>query len=302
MIELSACPACGAPAADLREIIRNNCQQGDGPPLSTRLVECGCGHAFINPQPTWDELSPYYQANYHVSADRLPNAASVDRLLARTHRGDRLNHALVVPGGKFLDVGCGLGEMVAAMARVGMEAEGIDPGQVNVDRARSIGLKIHHGMLHDARFPDSSFDSVSLYHVLEHTPDPVSILAECRRITSPRGEIMVGVPNFASLLRAAVGSHWSAYDLPRHLHHFCESSIRSVAARAGLTITAFETESLPEHVELELVMWLRRRLMVPARLTLKTGVCAPACIVFGEQGNRVRTGRLDRCKPAADVR
>jgi 2-polyprenyl-3-methyl-5-hydroxy-6-metoxy-1,4-benzoquinol methylase len=302
MIELSACPACGVPAADSREIYRKNCQQGDEPPLSTRVVKCGCGHVFINPQPTWDELSPYYQENYHVNADQLPDAASVDRLLARTHRGDRLNHALVVPGGKYLDVGCGLGAMVAAMARVGMEAEGIDPGQVAVDRARSIGLKIHHGMLHDARFPDSSFDSVSLYHVLEHTPDPVAVLAECRRITSPRGEIMVGVPNFASLVRSLVGSNWSAYDLPRHLHHFCESSIRSVAARAGLTVTAFETESLPEHVENELVIGLRSRLMVQARLTRKTGVTRPLASYLANKGNASGRGEAIVVNLRPDVR
>jgi ubiquinone/menaquinone biosynthesis C-methylase UbiE len=271
MINLLACPACGAATGDLRAIIRKDVHQGGGTSLSTRLVDCGCGHVFINPQPTWEELSPFYQSDYHVFADPLPDAASVDRLLACKHHGERLNHALVVPGGKYLDVGCGLGQMVAAMARLGMEAEGVEPGQAAVERARAIGLKIHVGMLHDAQFPDARFDSLSLYHVLEHTLDPVAVLTECRRILSPTGEILVGVPNFESYVRSLVGSTWTAYDLPRHVQHFCQSSISRVAARAGLTITAMETESLPEHVELELAKWLRRRLKVPARLTLKTG-------------------------------
>ena len=285
MIDLSACPACGASAANSRQIIRKDFHQGNGPSLSTRVVECCCGHAFINPQPTWEELSPFYQTDYHVYADRVPDTAYVDRLLATKHRGNRLNHALVVPGGKYLDVGCGLGSMVAGMARLGMEAEGIDPGQAAVDHARSLGLKVHLGMLQDAQFPDSSFDSLSLYHVLEHTPDPVAILAECRRIVKPTGEILVGVPNFGSLVRPLVGWAWSPYDLPRHLHHFCQSSIRSVAARAGMTVAAMETESLPEHVEIELAMWMRRRLKVPARLTLKTRAARPLAAYLAHKGN-----------------
>ncbi len=285
MIDLSTCPACGAPAANSREIKRTDVRHRDSPPLSIRIVECACEHAFINPQPTWEELSPFYQTDYHVFADPVPHAASVERLLAVKHRGDRLNHALVVPGGKYLDVGCGLGEMVAAMGRLGMEAEGVEPGEAAVDKARSLGLKVHHGMLDDAHFPDSMFDSISLYHVLEHTPDPVGILAECRRILKPTGEIVVGVPNFGSLVRSLVGLTWSAYDLPRHLHHFCQSSITSVAMRAGLTVVAMETESLPEHVELELVTWLRRRLKVPARLTLKTHMTRPLAGYLANKGN-----------------
>jgi hypothetical protein len=69
------------------------------------------------------------------------------------------------------------------------------------------------------------------------------------------------------------------------LHHFSQSSIGSVAARAGLTVTAIETESFPEHVELELVNWLRRRLKVPARLTLKSGATRPLAVYLANKGN-----------------
>jgi 2-polyprenyl-3-methyl-5-hydroxy-6-metoxy-1,4-benzoquinol methylase len=289
MIDLLACPACGARAADARQIIRKEVQHAGGPPLLARVVACRCGHAFINPQPTWEELGPFYQTDYHVFADTVPDAARVDRLLAAKHRGERLNHALVVPGGRYLDVGCGLGEMVAGMARLGMEAEGVEPGRAAVERARSLGLKIHHGKLEDARFPDARFDSITMYHVLEHTPDPVAILAECRRILKPTGEIVVGVPNFDSVVRPLVGSTWSAYDLPRHLHHFSQSSIRNVAERARLQVTAIETESLAEHLEGELATWLRRRLMVPVRLTLKTHATRPVAAYLAKKG--IASGR-----------
>jgi 2-polyprenyl-3-methyl-5-hydroxy-6-metoxy-1,4-benzoquinol methylase len=283
--DLSACPACGAPAADSREVFEKDVHHRSGTTMHARVVTCKCGHTFINPQPTWEELSPYYQSDYHVYAAELPDRAKVDELIAAKHRGERLNHALVVPGGRYLDVGCGTGRMVAGMARLGMEAEGLDPGKDAVERARSLGLKIHHGMLEDVHFPDWSFDSLSMYHVLEHTPDPVAVLAECRRILKPTGEMVVGVPNFGSLVRSLVGRTWSAHDLPRHLQHFSQSSMKIVAARAGFTITAMETESLPEHVEGELASWMRRRLMVPMRLTLKTGALRSLAVFLANKGN-----------------
>jgi 2-polyprenyl-3-methyl-5-hydroxy-6-metoxy-1,4-benzoquinol methylase len=289
MIELSTCPACGASSADSIEIKRKNVTAGDESRLSVRLVDCRCGHVFINPQPTWEELSPFYQSDYHVFAASLPDDAAVERLLARKHRGNRLNHALVVPGGRYLDIGCGLGMMVSGMARLGMEAEGVEPGQAAFDRARSLGLRVHLGRFEDTQFPDSRFDSLSMYHVLEHTHDPVAILAECRRILNPNGEILVGVPHIGSLVRSLVGLTWSGYDLPRHLHHFSQSSIKSIAARAGLTVSAMETESLPEHVELELVMWLRRWMQVPARLTLKTRAARPLAEYLTKKG--IASGR-----------
>ena len=48
-------------------------------------------------------------------------------------------------------------------------------------------------------FSNAEFDSISMYHSLEHTPDPVAELRECARILSPRGELMVAVPNIEAV-------------------------------------------------------------------------------------------------------
>ena len=60
MITLRACPACGQPAtdADFEHRYEQVPPSGQGR-LETRLVACrACGHAFSNPQPTWDEVAP----------------------------------------------------------------------------------------------------------------------------------------------------------------------------------------------------------------------------------------------------
>ena len=71
MTELSACPVCGS-ASDRAECVHTFDKTLDGRPFRTRLVRCDCAHVFSNPQPTWDELAPFYgdASMYKVAMDK----------------------------------------------------------------------------------------------------------------------------------------------------------------------------------------------------------------------------------------
>ena len=289
MKHLTHCPACASPANKLRSV---RCLQfsQQGYALETQLVECPCGHVFTNPQPSRDELLPFYSGEYHVFAQVPLDAAAIDRLIARQTTDDRFNHLKVVPGGRYLDIGCGLGTMVAAMSRLGMSAEGIEPSPIAAQKARNYGLKVFCGVLEEAQFDSELFDCISMYHVLEHTHDPVGTLRECRRLLKPEGEIIIGVPNYDSLMLTFLGSDWIGLTDPSHLHYFRPASLRSAAGCADLRIKSIETESLVEHVEGELAKWLRIKFYVPRRLTLRTRVLRPLVAHLASVGNRSGRG------------
>lgn len=283
MLRLTECPACGEGLEGATPHRRVGGMDEHGG-LASRLIVCPCGHGFSNPQPGWEDISPFYGDDYHVFADRGASER-IDRLIAERFDGRRLNHSPVSPGGRYLDVGCGLGEMVAGMARLGMNAEGVEPSPIAAGKARVAGLKVFVGMLQEANYPDESFDCVSMYHVLEHTPDPVSILRECCRILKPGGVLVVGVPNLDSAVLSLVGSTWGGLDLPRHLHQFRPASLAKAAVRAGLEVSSIETESLVEHVEKELAVWLKRRFRFPARVTLASHIMKPLASRLARTGN-----------------
>jgi predicted SAM-dependent methyltransferase len=152
-----------------------------------------------------------------------------------------------------------------------MNAEGIDPSKYAASKATEAGLKVTCGLIHDMAYPTESFDAISMFHVLEHTPNPVAVLRECHRILKPNGEIVVGVPNFDSLVFSLVGKTWVGLQLPSHVQHFSPKSLCIAAERAGLSAGLIKTESIPEHVECELTNWLRRRFFIPGRLMTRTG-------------------------------
>ena len=157
---------------------------------------------------------------------------------------------------------------MAGMARVGMEAEGIDPSEFAVSAAREAGLNVRRGILQEAAYPTARFDVITMCQVLEHTDNPLEILGECRRILKPGGELVVGVPNFDSLVFALVKSSWIGLQLPTHLQHFSPTSLRLVAESAGFIVESISTNSTKEGIASELATWLRRRCLLPKRLTL----------------------------------
>jgi SAM-dependent methyltransferase len=289
MRNLTNCPACGTPADKTKAVRHVRSHHGDSS-METQLVECRCGHVFTNPQPSWEELAPFYDGDYRVFTKALPDAAVIDKWIATRSFNGRFNHMKVVPGGRYLDVGSGLGTMVAAMSRLGMGAQGVEPSPVAAQKAREAGLDIFGGVLEDAKYDNESFDCISMFHVLEHTHDPVGLLRECRRILKPDGELIVGVPNFNSIVYGLVGSGWIGLHQPYHLQHFRPASMRHTADRAGLRIAALETESLVDHVEGELVGWLRRRFFIPSRLTSATKAARPLAARLASFGNRSGRG------------
>jgi SAM-dependent methyltransferase len=289
MREISGCPVCDAPTSGATVCFTTD-RTYEGKPFPSRIVRCRCGHCFLNPSPEDGELLSFYDDDYHCFTTSPNEAERIGQWIEQRRRGDRFNHVPIVVGGRFLDVGCGSGDMVAAMAHLGMDSEGVEPSRYAATKATDAGFKVTCSLLHDAVFPDASFDAVSMFHVLEHTLQPIEVLRECRRILKPGGELVIGVPNFDSLVFALVGKGWVGLQLPSHVQHFTPNSLHAAAVRAGLTVGLIETESFPEHVEGELTNWLRRRFLVPGRLTSRTRVLRGISARLARKGEATHRG------------
>jgi SAM-dependent methyltransferase len=234
-----ACPVCGSLAAHPRFAIED---------LAARIVVCtGCGSGRLHPLPDAAQVASFYPAAYYGDDGakfRGPVEWAVRALGARHARF--LARGLA-RGARVLDVGCGRGITLAALAERGCEAHGVELGP---DALRGIDPRVQVRVapaLAAAGYPAGFFDLVLIWHVLEHLREPDAALAEAHRVLRPGGRLVVAVPNFASAQARWAGPAWFHLDPPRHLHHFPLSALRRLVVRSGFEIVAEHHFSLRQN-------------------------------------------------------
>jgi 2-polyprenyl-3-methyl-5-hydroxy-6-metoxy-1,4-benzoquinol methylase len=155
--------------------------------------------------------------------------------------------ALFLParaGGRLLDVGCGTGIFAARMRALGWDVTCVEPDARAASLARgTFDLTVHDGTVESAGLPAAAFDAITLSHVIEHLPDPLATLVECRRLLRPGGLLAAVTPNVGSLGRRVFGRNWLHWDVPRHRYLFAPGALAEIARRAGLEPVTVRTSA-----------------------------------------------------------
>ena len=130
---------------------------------------------------------------------------------------------------RVLDVGCGGGLLSEALAQRGAEVTAIDLAPDLLQVARLHGLET--GTRVDYRLSSvealageatGGFDAVTCMEMLEHVPDPASVLSACAALLRPGGRLFVSTLNRtpAAFALAIVGAEYVARMLPRGTHQY----------------------------------------------------------------------------------
>lgn len=215
------------------------------------VVRCtNCNLVFLNPQPTSNELKKYYvSSKYYSYKAEKKNIYSILRqyLLKRYYSPTFLSKLLVVlvrnvPGipssvvkGKIMDVGCGSGITLFLLKKLGWDVYGIelDKNAVKISQQNKL-TNVKVGTFRELnKYPDSFFDVIRLYHVLEHINDPSGCLKIIYKKLKPGGEIIIGTPNFKSFAAKIFGRYWHNLDSPRHLYLFNYKTLKFLLKRSN---------------------------------------------------------------------
>ena len=144
-------------------------------------------------------------------------------------RLDWIDAAIGLSGKRVLDVGCGGGLLSEGMAVRGAEVTGIDLSEKPLGVARlhllESGQKVDYRKISAeqmaAEMP-GAFDAVTCLEMLEHVPDPASIVASCARLVKPGGQVFFSTINRnpKAYLFAVIGAEYLLQMLPRGTHDF----------------------------------------------------------------------------------
>ena len=103
---------------------------------------------------------------------------------------------LIVPTAILLDVGTGIGQFLHHARPHFTDVQGTEVSASAVRVAQEkYGLKVHQGRVEEMGFPPESFNNITLFHVLEHVPDPADMVACCRNLLRADGVLAIAVPN-----------------------------------------------------------------------------------------------------------
>ncbi len=216
------CPVCGS--RSFSPLFEKSGEQ---------FVQCSeCRLVLINPRPRFDRIAPIYAARY---SQRYVSKRETKMRRARRQIGKIRRF---IQSGRWLDVGCSAGFILAAADEAGFEAYGCDIDPTGLAYCeREFGIKnLYHGLIHDAGFPSAYFDVVTLYDVLEHVCDLNATVAELRRILAPGGIIEIWTPDVGHWRRPRALDRWSAILPSKHLYYFDVQTLTRLVARHGLRI------------------------------------------------------------------
>lgn len=204
-----------------------------------RLVKCSqCGLVYLNPRPTQREIDKEYSAEYHINKIIRKELKGVEEIEEEINKNigrvEEIKH--LENKGKLLDIGCGSGFFIACLKKYGWNVSGIDISKWATEFARKkLRLNVITGTVEDVQF-NEKFNIVTMYHILEHLPNPIGSLKKVLELIADDGTLIIKGPNLGSFDRIWHGKKWRGYDLPFHLYHFTPKTYQMILKMAGFSV------------------------------------------------------------------
>lgn len=197
----------------------------------------GCGHAWLDPFPTEQQLATMYDQSYFVANDHGGyKDYAADEAMHRRNAQDRLRiiHRSHRPPGVLLDVGCATGFFLDEAQQAGWSACGVEKSSWARENAQSrFGITTHADIPTALEEWAGRCDVVSLFQVLEHIPDVETALAEVHALLKGGGLFVCETWNRASLVARLFGKAWQQITPPFTLHLFSNRSLQAAFQRMG---------------------------------------------------------------------
>ncbi len=218
------CNLCGSTDVDVVSSLDR-----DRKPLRTVICR-ECGLVWSDPRPV--DARRFYEHEYRVQFKGAfnPKPKHVYRGgIVAIDRHEKIKGYLEGRS-TLLDIGSGAGEFLYLMTQAGFKGIGIEPNLGYGGYSRDqYGVEVLPGFAQDHQFPAASFDTITMWHVLEHTEDPFRNIGLVKQWLKPDGLLVVEVPNVEATCLAPI--HRFHID---HLYNFSRENLAAIGEKAGL--------------------------------------------------------------------
>ncbi|MEM6735218.1 MAG: class I SAM-dependent methyltransferase [Bacteroidota bacterium] len=194
-----------------------------------------CSLVFTNPRPDEKSLYKYYESNKYIShTNKSNNLLNLLYKLVRIYTIKK-KIKLIQQYSKnkaILDYGCGTGDFLQACKKNGFHTIGFEPNEEAKIQAQSKNLRLVNN-LKDLK---EKVDIITAWHVIEHVHSLRETIKDLKKSLKDEGILFVAVPNIKSYDALHYKEYWAAYDVPRHLYHFTQTSFGMLVAKNKLKL------------------------------------------------------------------
>lgn len=242
----AVCPLCGH---DRPRRLFDDRNRRENLSVRSGYVECqDCRMIYLSPAPDWAHLRRFYEWLYTTRSGEMPDSREVppgDRSgwLAGAIKTLRLlrfrPHSWPADAGRdrrLMEVGCSDAVKLMEFAQRGWKVMGVDISASALARARQVlpSGEFYQGELEQLDLPERAFHVVRADNVLEHVPNPSSVVTQCARLLIPgEGRLIIYVPHGRSLSMRLLGRYSNNSWIPFHLSLFTRPTLRRMLIEAG---------------------------------------------------------------------
>ena len=207
------------------------------------IVSCeSCGFKFTNPRPTQETIGAYYKSEEYVSHTNSKKGIinTIYQIVRKRTLKEKVSliNSLVPNKGKILDMGCGTGFFLQACKNDGWKISGIEPDEDARKLAKQNTDSVINADIFCCYDELDAFDIVTTWHVVEHIHKLNESIAKVNQVLKSGGIFIIAVPNPGSKDAEMYQENWAAYDVPRHLYHFNQSSINQLLQKHNFELIA----------------------------------------------------------------
>jgi len=185
---------------------------------------------------------PENLADYYKSEDYISHTDSKKSILDKVYqavknitlkRKLKLIDSFETSSKNILDVGAGTGDFLKVCQSNSWKVSGIEPSLDARNIAEKKGIHLQEKL---SEFKNTKFDVITLWHVLEHVENLSEYILTLHNLLADDGRLIIAVPNFKSNDANYYKEFWAAFDVPRHLWHFSQTSISKLFSEVNMVV------------------------------------------------------------------
>ena len=192
---------------------------------------------FLVTSPVPSNLEKYYQSEDYIShTDAKKSLFDNVYQIVKRHTLKKkvaLLNSFLPEQKTVLDIGAGTGDFLHACKKDNWKVVGVEPSIKAREIAESKNVLLENEL---SFFKGQKFDVITLWHVLEHVENLEAYTQSLQELLKENGTLLIAVPNYKSFDASHYGSFWAAFDVPRHVWHFSQTSIQKIFALVSLKV------------------------------------------------------------------